>query len=403
MASGFKDINGTDLDDLFELAPSLEYSIAKGEVRTPVGTQGDRITNIPSNQFQTNNGEIDLMERYMHAKWGSVASSTAFGFTYIAEARYDDNGKTMGPVYEYWRNLYRYAAAKGSGGTVPSWSTSSSSSAGGKIYITSDPSDQSYHNRTSSKTGTPNGFAISSYSIVAQSGITRTSGEYNIDLNKGNTWVVNSSGKVTCHIWASSSSAGTAYFSWWVDVKCYNAMGASVSHRHHFTQSVEAAGSSGCLDATHEILTSTVAVEAGTLAIGNEIPSTLPNDLPDEQDDPNWFNWRTEQLTLTPTTSVVVHARNITLSAYASINNGLIRCSRDHRMLTNRNGIYAFIQAQSLMSGDLLQTSGADLLVTSSEIINSELIVTKLDVEDVDTYYGVKVGDDYIIHHNFKA
>jgi len=87
MASGFKDINGTDLDDLFELAPSLEYSIAKGEVRTPVGTQGDRITNIPSNQFQTNNGEIDLMERYMHAKWGSVASSTAFGFTYIAEAQ----------------------------------------------------------------------------------------------------------------------------------------------------------------------------------------------------------------------------------------------------------------------------------------------------------------------------
>ena len=159
MTTGFKALNGQDLDSLYELAPSEAYSIYGSIVGTTIDVDSS-VSSVSAGQFMTTNGVADLLKRYLWHEYGTNRASTFDGYVFRVTG-FDQSNNSSLPEDLY---LNRYGANIGSSGGVPTWSTSMSSSTKPTLYMSTNPQEKSFTISGSAQTG---GFPITGYSIVS--------------------------------------------------------------------------------------------------------------------------------------------------------------------------------------------------------------------------------------------
>ena len=135
-----------------------------------------------------------------------------------------------------------------------------------------------------------------------------------------------------------------------------------------------------------------------TIAIGDELKSTVVGDMPNSDNTEVLTLWSQANPTISNTTTTVQNNKMSTVDSVLSFNNGRLTSSKDHLHVIKRSGNWMVVVASSVVVGDVFVTqSGSEIAITSIEELTGTFNVYKLDVETNDTY----IASD-IITHNAK-
>ena len=135
-----------------------------------------------------------------------------------------------------------------------------------------------------------------------------------------------------------------------------------------------------------------------TIAIGDELKSTVVGDMPNSDNTEVLTLWSQANPTISNTTTTVQNNKMSTVDSVLSFNNGRLTSSKDHLHVIKRSGNWMVVIASSVVVGDIFVTqSGSEITITSIEELTGSFNVYKLDVETNDTY----IASD-IITHNAK-
>lgn len=133
-----------------------------------------------------------------------------------------------------------------------------------------------------------------------------------------------------------------------------------------------------------------------TIAIGDELKSTVVGDMPDSDNTEVLTLWSQANPTISNTTTTVQNNKMSTVDSVLSFNNGRLTSSKDHLHVIKRSGNWMVVVASSVVVGDIFVTqSGSEIAITSIEELTGTFNVYKLDVETNDTY----IASDIITHN----
>jgi len=249
VATKFYDISGTDLDDVFELAPDEAHSVhakLNGILWDPVGNE--RVISFAANQFVTDNAPTDLFKRYLWKDFGAVGTGGAGfdGAVQVSAVNVSTGQPTGSSRYEYIE-LRDYMAAKGSAGGEPTWASTSVTTAGSFTFPytggQSSSRESAYFHL--SRPATVVGFPVLSYSIVGTPSLVETGGS-SADANMLTNYpTVSSTGYITVGLDLFGIGGGDTTFTVVVVTKATNVAGDSVNATTTFLITVSRTGNGG--------------------------------------------------------------------------------------------------------------------------------------------------------------
>jgi hypothetical protein len=136
-----------------------------------------------------------------------------------------------------------------------------------------------------------------------------------------------------------------------------------------------------------------------TLSVGVELESSLINTLEDTNNVAALYEWSSNELLETRTTSTIAkfHPEDVTKTII--VNNGLLEATENHTQLAKVDNSWRMISMEKLVVGNILYASNGDLIpVTSIEINTEPRTVYKLTLsEESHTYFA-----NNILTHNIK-
>lgn len=243
MTVKFTDSNGNDLDDVFELAPSEWYSIYNKAVGQDFDVNS-RVTAVPAGQYLTDaSGQVDLLKRYLWKGYGTQATGgTGYAIGITVRSK-DAQGNPTGSSREESIEFKYYAAANGSSGGAPNFSSSSQSQSSSFVFpvVQGNTVRNTTRGFSKSRPATTGSFPITSYSIVGTSTLVRNSGSFMTASFSGGQPTVSSTGVVSFNLYfnTAQNTYGTATFTVVVKTKATNAMGDSNTATTTFSISAE--------------------------------------------------------------------------------------------------------------------------------------------------------------------
>lgn len=136
-----------------------------------------------------------------------------------------------------------------------------------------------------------------------------------------------------------------------------------------------------------------------TLSVGVELESSLINTLEDTNNVAALYEWSSNELLETRTTSTIAKFYPEDVTKTIIVNNGLLEATENHTQLAKVDDSWRMISMEELAVGNILYTSNGDLItVTSIEINTEPRTVYKLTLsEESHTYFA-----NNILTHNVK-
>lgn len=136
-----------------------------------------------------------------------------------------------------------------------------------------------------------------------------------------------------------------------------------------------------------------------TLSVGVELESSLINTLEDTNNVTALYEWSSNELLETRTTSTIAKFYPEDVTKTIIVNNGLLEATENHTQLAKVNDSWRMISMEELTVGNILYASNGDLIpVTSIEINTEPRTVYKLTLsEESHTYFA-----NNILTHNIK-
>jgi hypothetical protein len=188
MASGIKTVNGVDLDDLFELAPSSQYSAREYAKEDVAGLPNGGT--VEGDIFLV--GGQSVWDRYLAANKGSTATGDTVGITVEMAERNQYGQLVNGPVDVL---LQDYCAAKGSA-SAPTYSPNSAN----YTWTETDVSSITFRDIDTqyTKTASGNGFDVTY--VLVSTNITGGSSESTLQFRSPATTFNSSTGQVILHM-----------------------------------------------------------------------------------------------------------------------------------------------------------------------------------------------------------
>lgn len=265
MASNYRDINGTDLDDIFELASTEAESIFANIIGDPVsgidepgGNQHPGfwlVEGIEANQFKTTG--IELLKRYKHRSYGTgIPAATALGYKIRITTSYIANVNGTPTVIagpnDYSIELNQAGMVAGTSATVPTYANYNTSQ-NATVVITDANTGQPSFEETKTYSMLVDMPAISSIAPVTYTLIGVSPSQQGPNDNYDDPIITNSaldsSGRYTGNIKfiVYGGLSGTAEYEVDITSKATNAVGDSLTRTHTFVFDVSytASGSGG--------------------------------------------------------------------------------------------------------------------------------------------------------------
>jgi len=136
-----------------------------------------------------------------------------------------------------------------------------------------------------------------------------------------------------------------------------------------------------------------------TLSVGVELESSLINTLEDTNNVAALYEWSSNELLETRTTSTIAKFYPEDVNKTIIVNNGLLEATENHTQLAKVDDSWRMISMEELAVGNILYASNGDLIpVTSIEINTEPRTVYKLTLsEESHTYFA-----NNILTHNIK-
>jgi hypothetical protein len=108
-----------------------------------------------------------------------------------------------------------------------------------------------------------------------------------------------------------------------------------------------------------------------------------------------WRSWQAAALNLTASVATVKEAFLQRFDGYFQILD--LKVTYEHPLLTRRNGIWAFREAQDIKTGDMLWKNGMSIPVDRMIYVRGEIETYNLNVEDTDVF----LANGFMAHNNF--
>ena len=136
-----------------------------------------------------------------------------------------------------------------------------------------------------------------------------------------------------------------------------------------------------------------------TLSVGVELESSLINTLEDTNNVAALYEWSSNELLETRTTSTIAKFYPEDVTKTIIVNNGLLEATENHTQLAKVDDSWRMISMEELAVGNILYDCNGDLIpVTSIEINTEPRTVYKLTLsEESHTYFA-----NNILTHNIK-
>jgi len=388
MASGFKNSAGVDLDDIYVVSPSSQYSAGYYMRNTGHDVWG-RIDNAGS-EIQTSTGQ-NLFDRYVHESYGTKASSTNSNDFEAQFYQVNSSGQqTSVPVESV--DLWDVCAKKGSVG-APYYSSSTNN-----ISDSHQVGDQPYTHFTTSSSNVasgnpqPTGYTVSSYTI--------SGGGSNTSLLFDGDPTISSSGMLAIKLKGFvdfASSSGSEVYNIQVKVKASNAFGTSNTRTVNLAQTVTwvSSGGGGCFDRDTMVkLPDGSETEMKNLKVGSVIMGLDIDGVIDESVE-GWEYWASENLDAEEVQCVVKGFKEDVYPEHYIIN-GTTRVTYEHPLLVYRDETWSWVTVENLVLGDVLYNNETIQSITK---VDDYLAVVALDVEEIDNYF-IKTNNTWVIAHN---
>lgn len=138
-------------------------------------------------------------------------------------------------------------------------------------------------------------------------------------------------------------------------------------------------------------------IEAGELSEGDKLKGFSIGGLGTDSDS-NFLDWSSPELSKTEKDVTIVNLTYSFSPRYYDINNGEVTATSEHPMLVKDSvsGDYLFKEMFNIVVGDkLIKGDGAEVLVTSINVVETITEIVSIDVEDEDTY----MVNGYITHN----
>lgn len=133
-------------------------------------------------------------------------------------------------------------------------------------------------------------------------------------------------------------------------------------------------------------------VVVGDVLITDDIVGMVDESVPD------WKLWQTDNIQYNErnVTTTVTGVNLFTCPVHIVLNE-MYKSSPSHPYLIKRDGIWQWADASSVVVGDYLHGQDGDVEVTKADTINETLVVKRINVENIDTFYA---GEVPVLNHN---